>query len=149
MRCASSRTLIRDARTWLVRLSALRLPSFRARRGSQSSDAKTHRENTLPYPPPHDVRGRGTTRRVVEGAVLLVACGYLPLPARLARHLPRRRGRKGTTLCGVCGQRVDNAVDDFLDQALVVAFAHDADHGLGAGRPDHQPAMAVEALFGV
>ena len=38
-------------------------------------------------------------------------------------------------------QRVDNAVDDFLDQDLVVALAHHPDHRLGAGRTNDQAAL--------
>ena len=45
------------------------------------------------------------------------------------------------------GQRVDDSVDDFLDQSLVVAFSHDADYRLGSGWPHDQPAVPVEALF--
>jgi hypothetical protein len=33
-------------------------------------------------------------RSMVEGAGLLRACGHLPLTARFARFLPRKRGRK-------------------------------------------------------
>ena len=47
----------------------------------------------------------------------------------------------------VVRQRVDDAVDDFLDQRLVVAFPHDADHRLRSRRPHHEPPVAVEALF--
>src|SRR5262249_55842361 len=36
-----------------------------------------------------------------------------------------------------------------LDQHLVVALAHHADHRLGAGRPDDEAAAAAEFLFGV
>src|SRR5262249_22458740 len=46
-------------------------------------------------------------------------------------------------------ERVDDAVDDLLDQHLVVALAHDADHRLGARRAHDQPAMAVEPSLGV
>jgi hypothetical protein len=46
-------------------------------------------------------------------------------------------------------KRGDDVVDDFLDQDAVVALAHHADHGLGAGRADEQAAMAVEALLAV
>jgi len=44
-------------------------------------------------------------------------------------------------------ERRDDVIDDFLDQDAVVALAHHADHRLGAGGADQQPAMAVEALF--
>ena len=49
---------------------------------------------------------------------------------------------------GGLGERIDDAVDHLLDQHLVVALAHHADHRLGAGRADDQPAVAVEALLG-
>jgi branched-chain amino acid transport system ATP-binding protein len=39
-------------------------------------------------------RGRGTTRRVVEGAGLLRVCSTYPYRRAFARHLPRLRGRK-------------------------------------------------------
>src|ERR1700694_4283846 len=44
-------------------------------------------------------------------------------------------------------ERGDDAVDNFLDQDAVIALAHHADHRLGAGRTDQQPAVAVEPLF--
>src|SRR5260370_2480778 len=46
-------------------------------------------------------------------------------------------------------ERRDDMVDHFLDQDAVVALAHDADHGLGAGRADQEPAVAVESIFAV
>src|SRR5258708_23864709 len=48
---------------------------------------------------------------------------------------------------GRVGERIDDAVDDLLDQHLVLAFAHDADHRLGARRAHDQPTMTVEAGF--
>ena len=56
-----------------ARLSALRLPLFVWRPfclcRASSSGAKTRRENgDVCFPHPHAVRGRGTTRSVVEGA---------------------------------------------------------------------------------
>src|SRR4029077_2854476 len=44
-------------------------------------------------------------------------------------------------------ERGDDMIDHFLDQDAVVALAHHADYGLGAGRADQQPAVAVEPLF--
>src|SRR2546423_1554941 len=41
-------------------------------------------------------------------------------------------------------ERIDDAVDDLLDQHLVLAFAHDADHRLGTRRAHDQPTMTVE-----
>src|SRR5258707_12570221 len=46
---------------------------------------------------------------------------------------------------GRVGERIDDTVDDLLDQHLVLAFAHDADHRLGARRAHDQPTMTVEA----
>src|SRR6516165_11004005 len=43
------------------------------------------------------------------------------------------------------GERIDDAVDDLLDQHLVLALAHDADHRLGAGWTDDQSSMRAEA----
>src|SRR5690242_9772260 len=51
----------------------------------------------------------------------------------------------GAALRRRLGQRVNDAVDDLLDQHLVVALAHHADDRLGAGRTNEQTAMAVEA----
>jgi len=39
-----------------------------APRNDRDTGARERRENDFIYPPPHEVRGRGTTRRVVEGA---------------------------------------------------------------------------------
>ncbi len=50
-------------------------------------------------------------------------------------------------LGGRLAQRIDDAVDDLLDQHLIVALAHHADHRFGAGRADHQAAIAVEPLL--
>src|SRR5207247_1022513 len=44
-------------------------------------------------------------------------------------------------------ERIDDAVDDLLDQPAVVALAHDADDRLGSRGADDQTAVAVEALF--
>src|SRR5882762_7810637 len=44
-------------------------------------------------------------------------------------------------------ERGNDVIDHFLHQDAVVALAHHADHRLGAGRADQQPAMAVEPLF--
>src|ERR1700730_7751105 len=48
---------------------------------------------------------------------------------------------------GDVAQGIDDAVDDFLDQHAVLAFAHDADHRLGAGGANDETAVAVEAPF--
>ena len=53
----------------------------------------------------------------------------------------RRSSRRGDRV-----ERVDDAVDDLLDQGLIVGFAGDADHRLGAGRTHDQPTMAIETL---
>jgi len=42
----------------------------------------------------------------------------------------------------------DNAVDDLLDQRLVITLAHDPDDRLGAGGTHDQAAVTVEALLG-
>src|SRR5882757_10336889 len=46
-------------------------------------------------------------------------------------------------------ERADDVVDDILDQDAVVALAHHANHGLGAGGADQQAAVAVEPLLAV
>src|SRR6202043_3135639 len=43
-------------------------------------------------------------------------------------------------------ERVDDTVDDLLDQGQIFALTGDTNNRLGAGRPHDQPAMAVEAL---
>ena len=39
---------------------------------------------------------------------------------------------------------IHDAVDDLLDQHLIVALAHHPDHRFGSRGPDHQTAVAVE-----
>src|SRR5215813_14458211 len=62
---------------------------------------------------------------------------------RCNHSLKRRSGRGGVT------ERGDDVVDHFLDQDAIVALAHHADHGLGAGGAHQQAAVAVEALLAV
>src|SRR5665811_996050 len=50
-------------------------------------------------------------------------------------------GRRGVA------ERGDDVIDHFLNQDTVVALAHHANHRLGAGGADQQPAMAVEPFF--
>jgi hypothetical protein len=90
-----------------------------APRNDGDTGARERRENDFIYPPPHEVRGRGTTRRVVEGAygveasleadapstTLLAQDGPLPRFAgqdevRVAGTLPSGRfaGSKGHSL---------------------------------------------------
>src|SRR6266566_6670405 len=59
--------------------------------------------------------------------------------------MPMTRGVSGSRL----SERRYDVVDHFLDQETVIALAHHADHGLGAGRAHQQTAMAVEALLAV
>src|ERR1700752_5382240 len=78
---------------------------------------------------------------------------YLPSPTR-GEGTTMRRGAAEMASLGRSGgsrhaQRVDDIVHHFLDQDAVVALAHHADHGLGAGGAHEQPAVAVEALLAV
>ena len=62
---------------------------------------------------------------------------YVENRARTIRRDASGSHAVGQTACAGSrarvGQRVDDAVDDLLDQDAVVALAHDADHRLGAG----------------
>src|SRR5262245_10663526 len=60
---------------------------------------------------------------------------------------PRSVSTGETCLRRCLGERLDDAVDQFLHQELVVALAHDADDRLGAGRTNDEPAVTVEARF--
>lgn len=55
------------------------------------------------------------------------------------------------TDCSRCvgGKHLCNTVDQLFDHFLVVTFAHDANNRFGPGRPNHQPALAVEPVLGV
>src|ERR1043166_8356443 len=66
--------------------------------------------------------------------------------ARGARLQTNLRRSNAANSCGLLRQRLDPAVDDFLDQQFVVALGHHANHRLGAGGPHYQPALAVEAF---
>src|ERR1700739_3111616 len=81
----------------------------------------------LPAELPSPTRGEGTTMR--RGAAEMASLG--------------RSGGSRLT------QRGDDIVHHFLDQDAVVALAHHADHGLGAGGAHEQAAVAVEALLAV
>jgi hypothetical protein len=73
-RCAYRRSAsLQGRQKFVARISRCSIRAtrlFRTRRGSQSSDAKTHRESDFVFPPPRreTARGRGTARRAVEGA---------------------------------------------------------------------------------
>src|SRR5229473_6641164 len=47
--------------------------------------------------------------------------------------------------CRRIGECIYDLVNDLLDQHLVLALAHDADHRLGARRAHDQPTTAIEA----
>src|SRR3954468_15500627 len=64
-------------------------------------------------------------------------------PPQGGREQSGARG-EGKKLCRRLGQRIDDSVDNFLDEHLVLALTHHADHRLGAGRADDQPALPVE-----
>jgi len=51
-------------------------------------------------------------------------------------------------LGGGAGKRLHHVVDGGLDQRLVVALAHHADHGLGARRAHDEAAAAAELALG-
>src|SRR3954451_16903129 len=63
-----------------------------------------------------------------------------------SRHLLPRGEKEDFLRRSRVAQCGDDVVDHFLDQDAVVALAHDADHGLGAGRTHQQTAVAVEAF---
>ena len=48
---------------------------------------------------------------------------------------------------GGLAERGNDAIDHLLDQDAIVALAHHADHGLGAGRADQQTAVAIEPFL--
>ena len=58
-----------------------------------------------------------------------------------------QRGRRGSS--GGFGEGVDDAVNDFLYQHLVVAFTHHADDRFGTRRTHDQAAVAIETGFAV
>ena len=58
-----------------------------------------------------------------------VGCERASDPALRCQQTNKRNAAK---LRRVGGEHFGDAVDDFFHHRLVVAFAHDADHGLGA-----------------
>src|SRR5260370_42355992 len=46
-------------------------------------------------------------------------------------------------------ERIDDAVDHFLDQNGVIALARDPNDRLGAGWPHDQPTVTIESLLGI
>src|SRR6516165_10533881 len=79
-------------------------------------------------------------------------------PSTRSRRSRSFSSREGDLACicaqelhsrSVCGEHLGYAVDHFLDHGLIVAFAHDANDRLRAGRAHHQAAMAVKPVLGV
>src|SRR3569832_630970 len=66
--------------------------------------------------------------------------------APIAQQLATRPASE-TLSGGRLAQRGNDLIDHFLDQQAIVALAHHADHGFGAGRAHKQPAVAVEPLL--
>src|SRR5437879_11922547 len=62
--------------------------------------------------------------------------------------IPRHQNKAGLCRRGVT-ERGDDLIDDVLDQDAVVALANHTDHGLGAGRTEQQPAVAVEEILDI
>src|SRR5208282_695953 len=102
-----------------------------------------HASKTPAATPPAGTSARSIRRTAGYGPVCPVVWeGW-------SRETPPYPDRPRNDSHRVRGERVDDAVDDFFDHRPVVAFAHDADDRLGARRPHHQPAVAIEAIFGV
>src|SRR5262249_13144548 len=91
--------------------------------------------------------GRPPSKR---GQLSATTCDTEEQPARMPLPTTNRaaiRMARRDMLRRRLGKRLNDAVDQFLHQELVVALAHDADDRLGAGRTDDEAAVAVEARF--
>jgi len=130
----------RDAPTQRVCCS----PSGRRRRSMRVAQSKRRRACGSPQR-----RDLAMAAEAVAGNLLTQAdggahTGLDPAPSsRTAGELAENDAlRPLRGLAHGCGDLADH----FFDETLIVALAHDADHGLGARGPDHQPALALQAL---